>query len=169
MKRGFSQLDSAVRLRVQALTTRAQIHFRSDYPPIRIGYNLRGTKAGLTYPGRFEMRLNPVLLMENTDAFIHQVPAHELAHIIAYHEFGAKIRPHGREWGAIMELFGVEPQRTHAFDVSRASIRRLRRYPYRCACSIHALTAIIHNRIEKHPHRYVCKRCGSPLQAATEG
>ncbi len=50
----------------------------------------------------YEIRLNPVLLLENSEAFIEEVVPHELAHLLVWKHFG-RVAPHGKEWKWMME------------------------------------------------------------------
>ncbi len=69
-------------------------------------YQQRGTSAG-TAAGENEIRLNPVLLLENQREFIDEVVPHELAHLLVWQHFG-RVAPHGKEWKWMMEsVLGV--------------------------------------------------------------
>ena len=119
--------------------------------------------------GDVVLRYNPVLLRENPRRFIQQTVAHEVAHLVARRIHGSRIRPHGREWQAVMREFGVEPRRCHDFDTTRSTLRRLRRFRYHCDCSEHQITTIRHNRVLAG-QRYLCRRCGEALrQTPTTG
>ncbi|MFV0575248.1 MAG: SprT family zinc-dependent metalloprotease [Vibrio sp.] len=125
-----------------------------------IFYNVRGKVAGKAYLTQWQIRLNPVLLIENPQAFVEEVIPHELAHLVAYHQFG-RVKPHGKEWQYIMtNVFGVAPQTCHQFDVTSVQGKT---FPYRCQCQDHQLTIRRHNNIIRNKTTYRCMKCGSQL------
>lgn len=130
------------------------------YPEPQLVYQQRGTAAGTAWLESWEIRLNPVLLLENQQAFIEEVVPHELAHLLVWKYFG-RVAPHGKEWKWMMEqVLGVPARRTHQFAV--ASVRS-RAYPYRCGCQQHQLTVRRHNRVTRGESEYRCLRCGDIL------
>lgn len=136
------------------------------FPMPLISYNQRGKIAGTAYLQKWEIRLNPVLLVENGETFIEEVVPHELAHLLTFRLFGGTIHPHGKEWRWMMEkVLGVPANRTHSFDVSSVQGRRFR---YRCSCKEHYLSIIRHNRVERKKARYSCQRCGEILMFVQE-
>lgn len=133
-----------------------------DYPEPKLVYQQRGTAAGTAWLADYEIRLNPVLLLENQQAFIDEVVPHELAHLLVWKEFG-RVAPHGKEWKWMMEsVLGVPARRTHQFELK--SVRR-NTFPYRCKCQQHQLTLRRHNRVVRGEAIYRCVRCGEPLMA----
>lgn len=83
-----------------------------------INYLQKGTIAGSAHLQAWEIRLNPVLLIENSEIFINQVIPHELAHLLVYHCL-SKTAPHGKEWKwMITTILEVPPQRTHQFALT---------------------------------------------------
>lgn len=85
-------------------------------------YQQRGTSAGTARLEKNEIRLNPVLLLENQREFIDEVVPHELAHLLVWQHFG-RVAPHGKEWKWMMEsVLGVPARRTHRFEL--ASVRQ---------------------------------------------
>ncbi len=109
-----------------------------------------------------EIRLNPVLLLENQREFIDEVVPHELAHLLVWQHFG-RVAPHGKEWKWMMEsVLGVPARRTHRFEL--ASVRQ-NTFPYRCRCQQHQLTVRRHNRVVRGEATYRCVRCGDLLVA----
>jgi SprT protein len=139
-------------------------------PDTEVRFDLRGTAAGqarLTGRGAAVIRYNPLILERHPEEFIAQTVAHEVAHVVAFTVFGVRIRPHGSEWRAIMQGFGAEPRRCHAYDVSRLRARALRHYPYRCGCGCCEISSIRHNRIRTRGIVYLCRRCHQPLRPAT--
>ncbi|SFN07670.1 SprT protein [Izhakiella capsodis] len=140
---------------------RANQHLTRDYPLPNLIYSQRGTAAGSAWVEKWEVRLNPVLLMENQQAFIEEVVPHELAHLLVWKHFG-RVAPHGGEWKWMMEcVLNVSARRTHAFEV--ASVRS-RTFPYFCRCQQHQLTVRRHNRMMRGETLYHCVHCSSQLQ-----
>lgn len=133
----------------------------SDYPEPAITYTQRGATAGSAWLREWEIRINPVLLQENQQAFIDEVVPHELAHLLVYARFG-KTPPHGKAWRWMMEhILAVQARRTHAFAVTSV---RGKTFLYQCACQQHELTVRRHNRILRGETEYRCRRCGTPLR-----
>lgn len=161
--------ETALHRRVEALTQQlldtAGNHFQRDPGKVIIRFDLTGKAAGMAlFPRRGTpvIRYNALLLAENRDDFLKRTVPHEVAHIVARQLFGNRIKPHGGEWRQVMALFGAEASRCHDYDVSRASRRTLKRYPYRCACRTHQLSSIRHNRV-KRGQVYHCVSCRKPL------
>ena len=98
--------------------------------------------------------------MENLEGTV----PHEVAHYITHELFGLhRIRPHGREWKAVMAGFDADPAVTCNFDLSGIPQRVERRYTYHCACGSHELSARRHNRIQRGRGRYECLVCRTEL------
>lgn len=132
--------------------------FRRPY----IRLDLRGETAGQAWPDKPLLRFNPVLLKENRDHFLQQTVAHEVAHLIAYEQYGRKIRAHGREWQSIMMgVFSLPADRCHTYDTGRSSRKS---WLYRCQCAgkTIALSTVRHNRSQKGTV-YLCTTCRGPL------
>ncbi len=72
-----------------------------------IEWNLRGSFAGRADGRNNRMRLNPVLLCENTEDFIKQTVPHEVAHLANRTVHGPHVRPHGPEWKSMMRALGL--------------------------------------------------------------
>lgn len=140
----------------------ANLALGRSYPEPKLVYQQRGTSAGTAWLQQYEIRLNPVLLLENLQAFIDEVVPHELAHLLVWKHFGSKA-PHGKEWKWMMEsVLGVPARRTHQFELD--SVRR-QTFPYRCGCQLHQLTVRRHNRVLRGEATYRCVHCGEPLVA----
>ena len=129
-----------------------------------VNFNQRGKIAGTAHLQKWELRFNPVLLAENPDAFLNEVVAHEVAHLVVFKLFG-RVRPHGREWQLIMtEVFKVTPRTTHNFNVSSVAGTT---YLYHCPCSEYPLTIRRHNKVNRGQASYHCRKCKQPLQFKT--
>lgn len=156
--------------RLDTLWTQALPHLRSLRPghrwrPPTLRYFHRREEAGRAWLNENVIELNGVLLTQHADVMLHETLAHELAHLIV-HQLHRRARAHGREWQRVMrDWLGVEPERTHALDVSVIPVRRQRRFAYRCGCRTHELTTVRHNRALRG-QKYLCVRCGDRLLAA---
>ena len=96
---------------------KANLKLGRHYPEPVLVYQQRGTSAGTAWLEKNEIRLNPVLLLENQQAFIDEVVPHELAHLLVWKHFG-RVAPHGKEWKWMMEsVLGVPALRTHRFEL----------------------------------------------------
>ena len=145
-------IQQAVMRSLRENLAQANLKLGRSYPEPKLVYQQRGTSAGTAWLESYEIRLNPVLLMENVEAFINEVVPHELAHLLA---------PHGKEWKWMMEsVLGVPARRTHQFELQ--SVRR-NTFPYRCQCQEHQLTIRRHNRVVRGEATYRCVHCGEPL------
>ncbi|MBP6242609.1 MAG: SprT-like domain-containing protein [Chromatiaceae bacterium] len=167
----LDRLIMLARSRTQELLGEAARHFGLKAPQAEIRFDLRGRGAGQVRRqavGVWLVRYNPVLLGRHGEDFLARTVPHEVAHIMAFRRHGLGIQPHGPEWRAMMQLFGVAPERCHDFDVSGLQTRTLNRYPYQCGCRSHLLTSIRHHRILRG-QRYLCGTCGQPLELAREG
>lgn len=138
---------------------------------IEIRFDLRGKTAGqvrIRARGHYLIRYNLELLKRGGADFLKRTVPHEVAHVLAYHQHGPNIRPHGREWQRIMRQLGAEPTRCHDYDVTGLGTRQLRYFAYHCGCMDHRLSSIRHNKVAKG-QRYLCRRCGEPLQPGARG
>ncbi|WP_338885527.1 SprT family zinc-dependent metalloprotease [Xenorhabdus sp. TH1] len=153
-------LQQAVIRTLRQKLTQASHFLQQRFPEPYITYQQRGTIAGSARLQDWEIRLNPVLLIENQQVFIDEVIPHELAHLLAYHQFG-HVAPHGKEWRFIMEtIFEIPVNRTHQFPVHSV---RSKTFTYYCRCQQHELTLRQHNKVLRRKNCYVCRQCGEKL------
>ncbi len=152
-------LQQAVMRSLREHLQRANDSLKQAYPEPSILYQQRGTTAGTAWLQQWEIRLNPVLLLENKQPFIDEVVPHELAHLLVWKEFG-RVAPHGKEWKWMMEtVLGVSASRTHHFSTDTLQ----KTFAYTCHCRQHQLTVRRHNRVLRGETRYRCTHCGSEL------
>lgn len=148
-----------VEQKIQECLASAQRYFNVTLAPPKFNFKQRGRSAGTAYLQRNEMRFNAYMLAQDPLKFIDNVVPHEVAHIVVHQIYGDAVRPHGREWTAVMEhLFNVEASRTHDFDVPKAR----NSYLYRCECQEHEFTAHRHGRAQRGTE-YICRRCRHAL------
>lgn len=138
----------------------ASARLERTFPEPALLYQQRGTSAGTAWLEKWQIRLNPQLLLENQQAFVEEVVPHELAHLLVWQVFG-RVAPHGKEWKWMMqEVFGVSPRRTHSFALTSLAAKT---FPYYCRCQQHQLTVRRHNRVLRGESRYHCRLCQSEL------
>jgi SprT protein len=134
-------------------------------------FDLKGIRAGTANAIKWQIRINPVLLNENTEDMISQTIGHEVAHLVAFclwppvrGRHNEHSRPHGIYWQSVMMEFGLEPKRTHAFDVANSRCYTKKTYEYSCACREKIiLGSVRHNRINKG-YVYLCGKCGTKIE-----
>jgi SprT protein len=103
------------------------------------------------------LRFNPQLYRENSQHFLKQTVAHEVAHLIAHQLFGDRIQPHGEEWQLIMRgVYELPPDRCHTYAVKR---RQVTRYIYRCPCADSDFRFRRSAMAGAQGRRYLCRRC----------
>ena len=56
--------------RLREKLAQANLKLGRNYPEPKLSYTQRGTSAGTAWLESYEIRLNPVLLLENSEAFI---------------------------------------------------------------------------------------------------
>lgn len=135
--------------------------YGKDIQP-RLTFDLKGTSAG---KGGFNngpfVRLNPILLAENTDDMIDDTIPHEFAHACQYTIYPRNRlinKPHGHYWELFMRAFGRNPTRCHSYDVTNAQVRVHRKVQFVCACGPHAITLRRARQIQNGAKIY-CKTC----------
>ena len=101
--------------RLREKLAQANLKLGRNYPEPKLSYTQRGTSAGTAWLESYEIRLNPVLLLENSEAFIEEVVPHELAHLLVWKHFGrvepGDARLPGRTEGRSADRGGIKPRR----------------------------------------------------------
>ena len=114
--------------------------------------NQRQTKHGdfrKLPDGRFQITVNNNL---NKYQFLLTL-VHEIAHHVTHQKFG-RVRPHGKEWKAIMHAFGADASVTANYDLTGIPLKNRTLFTYRCGCRDHQLGIIRHNRIKKNKNDF---------------
>jgi SprT protein len=153
-----------------ACLQRAERLFTLGHKPIPVLFDLGGRAAGMYRVDRRRavIRYNPYIFARHFEYGLQTTVPHEVAHYITDRLYGlAHVRPHGREWRAVMRALGVEARATGRMDLDGLPLRRQRRFTYRCACTTHRLSACRHNRVTAGRARYHCRACGGELVADT--
>lgn len=144
----------------------AEQHFTRSFERPQVSLDLRGQKAGVAYLQRNLLRFNAQLYRENQQDFLRQTVPHEVAHLLAQALHGDHIRPHGREWQALMTgLFGLPAHRCHNYAVPQ---RRSTHYLYRCLCPENLPFTPQRHALVRRGRRYSCRRCGHALHFTGE-
>jgi len=139
------------------------------HPDCLVMMDLRGQAAGKADVMRGIIRLNRDFLHHYPEKMVNEVLPHEYAHILSYEidrKNGVKNVPHGNTWKSVMSVFGLEPKRTHNFDITKTKVRKIKYFLYICECSKHYLSAIRHNRLKRNEGKmsYNCSICGEKLR-----
>lgn len=148
--------------RVEDCFLQAESFFKRSFKRPQVSLKLRGQKAGVAHLHENLLRFNPQLYRENSQHFLKQTVAHEVAHLIAHQLFGERIQPHGEEWQLIMRgVYELPPDRCHTYEVKR---RQVTRYIYRCQCadSDFPFSPQRHGLVNQG-RRYLCRRCRQTL------
>ena len=141
---------------------------------VEISFNLKGRSAGMYRVSRSstwcfaqikrEIRYNSFIFSKYFDDNFNTTIPHEVAHYISDIIYGLKnIKPHGKEWKAIMQAFGADAAVTANYDLSGIPLRKQSLYTYQCSCREHQLSSIRHNKINKRRYQYYCNFCKQAL------
>jgi len=155
-------MPEQLKSRVETCYQQAEEFFKRPFKRPVVSLKLRGQKAGVAHLHENLLRFNPQLYRENSEDFLRQTVAHEVAHLVAHQLFGETIQPHGEEWQLIMRgVYELPPNRCHNYEVKR---RTTIRYIYRCPCanSDFPFSAQRHLLVRKG-RRYLCRRCRETL------
>jgi SprT protein len=150
----------------------AELKLQQAFPVIPVYFDLKGRAAGMykVQAGNRLLRFNPYLFARYYKENFNDTIPHEVAHYLVDMLYGIKnVRPHGKEWKAMMHLLGAKPQRTHQFDLQGIPQRTYRHFRYQCNCNSFQLTSRRHNLITRGQRRYFCPNCKSELQFSTNG
>lgn len=144
----------------------AAVIMQCDFEQISVTFDLKGRAAGMycVHQGEKWIRYNPYIFAKYFEDNLQQTVAHEVAHYVIDQVFGQQnVRPHGKEWQALMYAMGVQPNRTCNYDLQGVPLRRQNYHSYVCACASYQLTRRRHNRIVRDGIRYFCRKCKQPL------
>lgn len=145
---------------------RAEEALERNFERIPVLFDLKGTTAGMfrAHGRQREIRYNPWIFAKYWEINLEGTVPHEVAHYIVHEVYGtARVRPHGREWQALMQHFGANPEVTFKLDLKGIPQRRQRTHPYRCDCRDHDVSTTRHNRILKGKGQYLCRYCNGRL------
>jgi SprT protein len=141
-------------------------HFNQSIKEIPVLFDLSGRAAGMyrVKAGQRVIRYNPYVFAKYYDDNFNETIPHEVAHYVTDILYGFhKTRPHGNEWKAVMQVFGVEANRTANYDLSGLPVRNFKKYVYFCGCQNYELTSRRHNKIISGTGHYSCRDCGNKL------
>ncbi len=160
--------------KTQAYINQAAALFDIKNKAVEITFDLKGRSAGMyrvkNGKGRIfkrqhrEIRYNPYIFSKYfEDSFTTTIP-HEVAHYVTDIIYGLKnIKPHGKEWKAIMLAFEADDSVTANYDLSGIPLKKQTLFTYQCDCREHQLTSIRHNKIKKRRYQYYCNYCKQTL------
>jgi len=148
---------------IKELLTKAEEHFKQDFPIIPFTLDVKGTVGGYYVNDKKPyLRFNHECWLNNQSAYDNTI-IHEIAHYIQY-----KTKPHDKPHSAwfyhIMTLLGGKPSRCHDYKVT--PVRRIKTYTVYCGCRKHEITKIRFDRLMQGTN-YICKYCNQPLKRLT--
>lgn len=141
--------------------------FNRQFPLIPVNFKLTGRAAGMYHVHRHKryIRYNPYLFAKYFDDNLRNTVPHEVAHYIADMVYGINnIKPHGREWRAIMRQFGVEARASCNYDLQGIPHRQHRRFTYQCLCRSYEISTRRHNMIIRGQRCYRCPVCKTDIR-----
>ncbi len=165
------QQEQLVRQRTADLIQQAAGFFQYAFADIDILFDLKGRNLGMyvKHQQQFYIRYNAYVFARHFDDCLQQTTAHEVAHYVCDQLYGlASIRPHGKEWQAVMQMFGVPAKTTSNLDISGLPMRQYRQFNYQCACQQHQLSSIRHYKVERGQATYHCRQCGQRLALVSQ-
>ena len=153
----YDAYDAAVIKRIEEVKQLAEIKFDKKFPVPYVSYALTGRTGGQAHCGKWEIRVNKKLMMENFDEYIRQTIPHEFAHLVVFKQFG-NVKPHGEEWKKVMKVFGLQPKRCHSYVLGKS-----RRCPHewKCKCQSFFVSRKRHETYLSRPAR--CRKCKGTL------
>jgi len=166
------QQEQQVRQKTASLIQQAALIFQQPLPVIDIYFDLKGRNLGMYVRQQRQsyIRYNSFVFARHFDDCLKQTTAHEVAHYVCDKRYGLKnIRPHGKEWQAVMLALGVPPKVTSNLDISGLPARRYQQFTYQCGCQQHQLSSIRHNKIQRGRAVYHCRQCGQTLKLNSNG
>lgn len=134
----------------------AEAFFNRPFILANITFGLTGGVSGkvLVRDGQYEIQINRAYLESNPERILKQTIPHEVAHLVSFQHYGARIKPHGDEWKQVMvEVFKLKPDRCHSMELPVET----RPFTYRCACRDFFVSERKHDRMKDSAHR--CNTC----------
>ena len=174
----IEKIDTQQRRQVTAQThkyiERACELYDREFELIPISFNLSGRTAGMyKVSGESQLiRYNPYIFHRYFEENMEVTVPHEVAHYVIDKIYGhaqrgifsaKRIKPHGVEWQAVMEKFGVDASRTSSFNLEGLPVRHYTNYLYACRCRQHQLGSRRHHKVLRKQARYHCRACGGAL------
>lgn len=133
---------------------------------VEISFNIKGQTSGMYRVSRNltrykrEIRYNPYIFSKFFEDSYETTVPHEVAHYITDIMFGLNnIKPHGKEWKAVMQVFGADAAVTSNYDLTGIPVKKQSLFTYQCSCREHKLSSIRHNKIKLRRYKYYCNTC----------
>lgn len=162
------ELHPRVMERVAELTAIVRQRMPAFLQPT-VGYYEGRAAAGLAYYRTHRIEFHRTLLRENVEEFLREVVAHEMAHVTCYalaaqRRIPGNGRGHGRHWQGVMRVwFGIEPRRTHNYDMQNAGAKRQHRWRAECGCADGCVVTTARRNKMLRGVGYRCRKCAQTL------
>ena len=162
----MQSIKNQITEKVLECLTQAEIKSGKVFKMPRIDFSLKGRCAGQYIFHAFKgqsLRFNVEMAVQNGQAFIDRTVPHEVAHLVAFHLYGPRVN-HGYEWQNIMtQYFNTDPSRCHTYDMTNVTVKRQRRFEYKCDCKTFQITTVRHNKMRRGK-TYTCRSCREPIK-----
>lgn len=171
------EIHDRVIARIDECLKKASIVYDREFEAPTVTYKEMANANGRIKLKEKVMILDPNILCNNVDDFIHQTVAHEIAHLIDFVVGGLRIRGHrrngtpiydfhGKHWKRVMNILGVNPERTTSYknSVPTKTGGYKRKHVYVCQCQTHYVTTRKHNNIQIGIRTYRCTACKTPVE-----
>ncbi len=166
-----AEQQQQVREHTQRYIKQAIEYFDLKEKTVEINFNIKGRTSGMyRVSQRFtrckrEIRYNPYIFSKFFEDSYETTVPHEVAHFITDIMFGLKnIKPHGKEWKAVMQVFGANATVTSNYDLTGIPVKKQSLFTYQCCCREHQLSSVRHNKIIKRRYQYYCNTCKQRLK-----
>ncbi|MCL1092186.1 SprT family zinc-dependent metalloprotease [Shewanella kaireitica] len=153
-------LQQSIAVQVERCYQIAESALSQRFPRPEVNFKLRGKSAGTAHLQLNKLRFNPLLLKDNSQAFVDDVVPHEICHLLAFQLYG-RVKPHGLEWQRLMrQLYQRQPRTTHSFNTQSVEGKT---FEYFCGCGSVNLSIRRHNKVVRGDTQYRCRKCGQNL------
>lgn len=117
------ELQAKVVAKLKECIAIAEAKYERKFEMPEIRWDIKNTDGGRANYREYLVRFNLILCVENEQKFLDTTVPHEFGHLVNYIvnydacvKEGRKLRPHGKEWKAVMEVLKTPPKVTHSYD-----------------------------------------------------
>lgn len=139
----------------------------SCFIPIHVEWKALKSRIGDAHYATGRIRFSTLFWPSMTESQRRNTVIHEVCHLVAHKLYGPFIKPHGREWKALMldcGEVGKSFKRVTPTEATKTK-RHVKKFVTVCGCGEHPITQNRWTRMQRGS-RYRCRTCGESLRAA---